>query len=53
MDEKKIHQEAKEEPRPLTDREAEEASGGKSNAPSWVQREAHEGAKRGKLDEAT
>lgn len=36
MEEEKIHQEAKEETRPLTDREAEEASGGMVITPPWV-----------------
>lgn len=53
MDEKKLHQETEKEPRPLTDREAGEVSGGKSMTPSWVQRGAHEGSKRGKLDGET
>lgn len=37
------------EPRPLTDQEAGEASGGKSAMPSWVQRGACPGTKRGSL----
>lgn len=54
MDEKKTADQEETVPQDhtLTDREAEEASGGRLNAPSWAQRGVYEGTKRGKLDGA-